>query len=273
MGKADTPAHATFRSRADLHMHTTCSDGAATVPEVLAAVARAGDLAVIAITDHDTIAGAELARQLVTQRGYRFEVIVGAEITSREGHIVGLFLQGPIAPGQGAAATVAAIHAQGGLAFAPHPFFRDRPRRQRRAMDALGTLTARLPFDAIEVDNSTPFLEWSNLRARRFAQRHSLSMLGASDAHILEAIGKSYTTFSGRTSADLRRAIEHGETTVGTKHYTPRELAAYFHFWCGYGHGKRTRDDDRTTRFPTAGATRRVKPGHNRSATSRQRAG
>lgn len=256
MDKAEFPSHPTRRSRADLHLHTTFSDGAATVHEVLTSVERAGELAVIAITDHDTIAGAELARQITAQRGYRCEVIVGAEITSREGHIVGLFLRGAIAPGQSAAATVAAIHTQGGLAFAPHPFFRDRPRRQRRAMDGIGALAAHLPFDAIEADNSTPFLEYANLRARHFAKHHGLPVLGASDAHILEAIGKSYTTFPGTTSTDLRRAIETGETCVGTQPYTPRELATYFHFWCGYGRTKRTLDGERTSVFPAAGATR-----------------
>lgn len=230
--------------KADLHLHTTFSDGAATIGEVLDGVARSGALDVIAVTDHDTIAGAELAQQLVAQRRYPFEVIVGAEISSREGHIVGLFLRENVTRGLSAAATVAAIHAQGGLAFAAHPFFRDRPLRHRRAMDSVGALAAALPFDAIEVDNSTPFLQRANRRARRFAAAHTLTAIGASDAHILAAIGKSHTIFPGTTAADLRRALVAGATRVGTTAYTPRELAAYLRFWCGYGRPRRGTDGE-----------------------------
>jgi predicted metal-dependent phosphoesterase TrpH len=225
--------------RADLHIHTTYSDGEPTVQAVLAAVGARRTLAVIAITDHDTIAGAQLAQRMMARHQYPFELIVGEEITSREGHIVGLFLREAIVPGMGAAETIAAIHAQGGLAFAPHPFFNDRPRRSRRTMDGVGTLAGTLPFDAIEVDNSTPFLERANLRARRFAACHRRPALGASDAHILAAIGKSYTTFPGNTAADLRRAIETGACQVGTQPYRGTELLDYFRFWLGYGRGQR----------------------------------
>jgi predicted metal-dependent phosphoesterase TrpH len=220
--------------KADLHLHTVYSDGATTVPGLLAAAVRR-DLAVIAVTDHDTIAGAETARRLALREGLPVEVIVGEEVTTRQGHIVGLFLEEAIPPGRSAAETVAAIHAQGGLAFAPHPFFNDRPVRNRRTMDSIGQLAASLPLDAIEVDNSTPFLEWANARARRFALHHNLPMIGASDAHIPAAVGKSHTCFPGRTAEDLRRAIVAGTIAPGTLRYTPPDLLRYLVFWLGYG--------------------------------------
>ena len=227
--------------KADLHLHTTYSDGAITIRALLDTVGTRGELAVIAITDHDTIAGAEAAQRLAQQGRYPIEVIVGEEVTTRQGHIVGLFLRETIAPGLSAAETVAAIHEQGGLAFAPHPFFNDRPLRQRRAMDSIGRLAAELPIDAIEVDNSTPFLEWANHRARRFALHHRLPMLGASDAHILAAVGKSFTHFSGHTALDLRRAILAGTVGAGSRQYNVRELCCYLRFWLGYGRPTRVR--------------------------------
>ena len=220
--------------KADLHLHTTFSDGAITVPALLDVATRRG-LSVIAITDHDTIAGAEMARQFARRDGYPVEIIIGEEVTTREGHIVGLFLREAIPAGLSAAATIAAIHAQGGLAFAPHPFFNDHPRRQRRKMDSIGHLAASLPLDAIEVDNSTPCLEWANLQARRFALRHGLPMLGASDAHIPAAVGKSYTLFPGHGARDLRRAIRAGTVVPGTCRYGPLDLFRYLCFWLGYG--------------------------------------
>lgn len=221
--------------KADLHLHTTYSDATISVPTLLDTVAAQGELSVIAVTDHDTIAGAEVARRLARSGGYPVEVIVGEEVTTRDGHIVGLFLREAIAPGLSAVATIAAIHAQGGLAFAPHPFFNDRPRRRRRAMESVGHLAARLPLDAIEVDNSTPCLEWANLRAKRFAMRRGLPMLGASDAHIPAAIGKSHTCFPGRGARDLRRAIAAGAVCPGMRRYNPVELLSYLRFWLGYG--------------------------------------
>jgi len=221
--------------KADLHLHTIYSDGAVTIPALLDTVATRGELSVIAVTDHDTIAGAKVARQFARRGRYPVEVIIGEEVTTTQGHIVGLFLQEAIPPRLSAAETVDAIHAQGGLAFAPHPFFNDRPMRHRRKMDSIGQLAAELPLDAIEVDNSTPCLEWANVRARRFALRHGLPMLGASDAHILAAVGKSHTCFPGRTAADLRRAILANEVGPGTWRYNPSDLLRYFLFWLGYG--------------------------------------
>lgn len=225
--------------KADLHLHTTYSDGQSTVRALLDAVATRTDLDVIAITDHDTIAGARVARRLARDEGYPFEVVIGEEVTTREGHLVGLFLRRAVPPGLSAAAAIDAIHAQGGLVFAPHPFFRDRPWRARRAMDGIGALLNRLPVDAIEIDNGTPLLEWANWRARRFNHWRRLPALGSSDAHIVQAIGKSYTRFPGWSAADLYRALAAGTIVPGAERYTPRELLAYFRFWCGYGRAPR----------------------------------
>src|SRR5579864_9474354 len=110
----------TTRATADLHMHTRYSDGRPTVRALLDHIARRTRLQVIAITDHDTIEGALEARAL--QARYPFEVVVGEEISSREGHILALFLRQHVAPGMSAAETIAAIHEHGGLAIAAHPF-------------------------------------------------------------------------------------------------------------------------------------------------------
>ena len=89
------------RGRADLHMHTTSSDGWPTPQELVGHARRAG-LDVVAVTDHDTIEGALRAADHAA-RWSRFHVIVGEEISSRNGHIVGLFLERRIRPGMSAA--------------------------------------------------------------------------------------------------------------------------------------------------------------------------
>src|SRR5207244_13647420 len=107
------------RGSADLHMHTTASDGWPT-PHELVDYARACGLDVIAVTDHDTIEGALRAADHAAGRS-RLEVVIGEEVSSRQGHIVGLFLERRIRPGLSAAATVDAIDDPGGLADAVLP--------------------------------------------------------------------------------------------------------------------------------------------------------
>jgi predicted metal-dependent phosphoesterase TrpH len=221
-------------SKADLHLHTTASDGTATVEQLLAHVAARTDLRVIAVTDHDTIDGAVWARELARRRGANFEVIVGEEVSSAEGHIVGLWLRERVAPGRSAAETVAAIHAQGGLAFAAHPFFRARRSSRPNAptVQGVGRLLRHVAFDAVEAINGTPCLQVPNLKARRFNRLHCrLPEVGGSDAHILAAIGKSHTLFPGRTAADLRAALERGAVAAAHAWYRPGDLLAYAAFW------------------------------------------
>src|SRR2546425_8980343 len=114
------------RGRADLHMHTTASDGWPSPQQVVDHVRLTG-LDVIAVTDHDTIEGALRAADHAARRG-RVQIVIGEEVSSRDGHIVGLFLEKRIRPGLTAAATVHAIHEQGGLAVAVHPFWRTQRR-------------------------------------------------------------------------------------------------------------------------------------------------
>src|ERR1700687_1413566 len=123
--------------RADLHMHTTVSDGWPTPQDLVDHAARRAKLDVIAVTDHDTIEGALRARDHAAKRA-RFHVIVGEEVSSRDGHIVALFLERRVRPGMSAAATVDAIHDQGGLAVAVHPFWRTQRRAKSRPGDGVG---------------------------------------------------------------------------------------------------------------------------------------
>ena len=112
-------------NKADIHIHTTFSDGLMTPEATVEYVAVETQLSVIAITDHDTIAGAVAARRYWHRHQRDFghlDIIIGSEITSQDGDIVGLFLNDDVPAGMHAAETVQAIHAQGGLAIAVHPY-------------------------------------------------------------------------------------------------------------------------------------------------------
>jgi len=198
-----------------VHIHTTASDGTASPRQILEWVRDRTDLAVIAITDHNTVEGALEAAALAEAGDYPFDVVVGQEVESCEGHVLGLWAPEPVRPDMTAAETVGAIHAQGGLAVAAHPF---APRWWHRHGLRRGSVLTynSVPFDAFETANSTPLLGLANRYARLYwlANRERLARTGGSDAHILAAIGSSRTLFPGESAEDLRRAIEERTTVV-----------------------------------------------------------
>ncbi len=214
------------RGRADLHLHTTFSDGWPTPAQLVDHVTRFTGLDVIAVTDHDTIEGALRAADRAAKRG-KMRVIVGEEVSSRDGHILALFLQSRVRPGMSAAATVDAIHDQGGLAVAAHPFWRTQRRARARAVHGVGWLAAELDFDAIEVENATPGFYVFNQLARRLNLGLGGAELGSSDAHILDAVGRAYTEFAGTTPEALRASIEAGETRARRLRYRAVGLMRY----------------------------------------------
>src|SRR2546426_10371321 len=113
------------RGRADLHMHTTASDGWPS-PQELVDYARATRLSVIAVTDHDTIEGALRAADHAAGSSSRLQVGIGEEVSSRAGHIVGLFVQRRVPPGLSGAGNGGAIHDQGGPAVPAAPVWRSQ---------------------------------------------------------------------------------------------------------------------------------------------------
>ena len=169
-------------------------------------------LRVIAITDHDCIDGA-LEASLCDPT--RCEVVIGEEVTSRQGHILGLFLSRPVAAGLDAEETIDEIHAQGGLAVPAHPYL------QLGGARGVGSQAAGLSWDAIETENGSPGAWFANRQARRESSRWARAQTGGSDAHILSAVGSVVTVFPGSTAADLRDAIEGGAARAKRQNRSP----------------------------------------------------
>jgi predicted metal-dependent phosphoesterase TrpH len=154
-------------------------------------------------------------------------VIIGEEVSSRDGHIVALFIERKVRPGMSAAATVHAIHDQGGLAVAVHPFWRTQRRTSGGPVHGVGWLAAELDFDAVEVENATPGFYLVNRLARRLNMGLGSAELGGSDAHILDALGRAYTEFPGKTPKALRAAIESATTMARRRRYKAVGLMRY----------------------------------------------
>jgi len=215
--------------RADLHIHTVASDGLADVVAIIEDAARRGDLDVIAITDHERIDAALAGRAIAQDRGLPLDVVVGEEVTTLGGHLLGLFIDRRIQPYRTLGRTIADIHEAGGIAIPAHPLV-------PYPLCAQGWVLRRLlddPDDAVRPDGLETFnptalgRPWHD-RAVRFADDHGLARIGNSDAHALDAVGAGWTTFPGHDPDDLRRAIVEGRTHHhGSFHGTASQLGTF----------------------------------------------
>ncbi|MBK8024088.1 MAG: PHP domain-containing protein [Chloroflexi bacterium] len=208
----DALSEATLTGRADLHMHTNVSDGIATVQQMLDHAEHRTDLDVVAITDHDCLDASLWAYE--HRHRYRFDIIPGLEVTSRDGHILALWVTRPIPRGMSLVETVAAIHEQGGLAIMAHPL---EPTIDFRAFWRYLLKPAVLiesGINAIEIFNAGAITPGGNWLAAQHFRDAGIPLVGNSDAHRPEDIGSGYTRFRGKTAADLRASLVNGWTAA-----------------------------------------------------------
>lgn len=173
---------ATRTIKADLHSHTYYSFDGLTSPGRFVSASLAAGLGCVAITEHNNIRGA-----LAIKRMAPFKIIIGEEIRTSEGEIVGLFLEEEVPPHLSAEETVERIKAQGGIVSIPHPFDRFR--------SGLGeeTMLRILPqIDLMESFNARCLIPDDNARARQFAAEHGIPAIAVSDAHSPGELGHSH---------------------------------------------------------------------------------
>jgi len=194
---------------ADLHIHTIYSyDGTASVPAILNRAKQIG-LDVIAITDHDEIAGSIKALELAS--AYGIEVIPGTEVTTAEGDLLALNITEKIQRDLSLTDTVLKVGELGGFCIAPHPMAGGIGMKSLSAYSILKALrnpeAARILI-AVETYNATAIDKMSNHYARILADRLDITQTASSDAHIVEAIGLGVTEFDGHTANDLITALQ-----------------------------------------------------------------
>jgi len=182
----------------DLHVHTIYSYDALITPRELVFYAKKRKLDGVAITDHDKINGA-----LKIAKETDFLIIPGIEISSLNGHIIGLNVHELIPPKLSVDETLDRIHEAGGIAIACHPvvFFKKSLK---------GKINSR--FDAIEVINSSAFpFNYSVKHSRELAVKLGISHVAGSDAHYGPEIGYAYTVISADSNIDaIVKSIKNG---------------------------------------------------------------
>jgi hypothetical protein len=182
----------------DLHVHTHYSYDSLITPEELVFYAKKRGLDGVAVTDHDRLDGA-----LKIAKETDFLIIPGMEISSLNGHVIGLNLQEPVPSGLSVDETVDKIHELGGIAIACHPvtFFKGSLKKHVNSK-----------FDAVEVINSSaiPF-NYSVRRSKEIASRLGITRVAGSDAHYGPEIGYAYTLVDAELEVDkVVKAVSNG---------------------------------------------------------------
>ena len=217
MGDAARPA----TSFADLHCHSAASFDSLADPKAMMAKASRVGLTHLAITDHERIDSAQAAAATAPSG---LQVIVGEEIRSADGDLLGLFLRESVPPGLSASETAAAIHEQGGLVGLPHPFDSFRSSGGSKAGMAEQKLEELAAIvDYVEIHNARAYRD-ANPLAAAFAQRHGLPGVASSDAHSVTEIGVASTVLPGHftTAEELRALLPKAGITPGRASYYVR---------------------------------------------------
>ncbi|MGB9722452.1 MAG: PHP-associated domain-containing protein [Chloroflexia bacterium] len=169
--------------RFDLHLHTEASPDSLLSPAELLEVCLRKGLAGVAITDHDTIAGAlEVLR--LTPAG--LQIIVGEEVASLQGEVLGLFLRKEVPAAMDVWATARAIRAQGGLVGVPHPC---DSWRHVLPLEVVEELARAGLLDFVEGRNGRVLRQENNHRAEALGRRLALPLTAGSDAHSVWEVG------------------------------------------------------------------------------------
>jgi predicted metal-dependent phosphoesterase TrpH len=196
----------------DLHTHSVHSyDGGLSENDYKRMLAS-GRLDIVAVTDHNTI---DFARKLYEE--LHDKIIVGEEITTRDGELVGLYLQQAVPAGLSAVETAAAIREQGGIVYVPHPFATIR----RKGLQASTLDAIKDSVEIIEAHNGRAIFQNTSRQAAAWAALHHKGIAAASDAHGKYGWGRTYSIVNihptSQNLAELLMDAGHQEGFVGVR--------------------------------------------------------
>jgi predicted metal-dependent phosphoesterase TrpH len=212
---------------ADFHIHTRFSRDSILSEDKFIRVALDRGLTHVAVTNHNNVEGAMAVRDRVAALGLadQLHVILGEEVSTADGEVVGIFLQRTIPRGLSADETADAIHEQGGLVSIPHPF--DPFRGSHIRAEPLERLAEAGKIDMVEIFNSRVTFQRHNQEAAEFAARHGIPGIACSDSHSSFEIAMSFNALPDFAGADeLRAGLPdnewHGSRSTVLIHLTTR---------------------------------------------------
>ncbi|MBM4464319.1 MAG: PHP domain-containing protein [Chloroflexi bacterium] len=189
--------------KVDFHVHTCYSGDSLTSLEAVIEACRGRGLDKVAITDHNTIAGALALSEMAPDL-----VIVGEEIKTKVGEIIAYFLTEEVPKGLPLEEAIARVRQQGGVVGVPHPL--DRLRRE--ALGRTHLLSIIEQVDLLEVFNARTVFPADNRRALELAREHGLLATAGSDAHTPGEIGQAYVEMPAFNDRDeFLRSLAEGQ--------------------------------------------------------------
>ena len=194
------------RAFADFHIHTRFSRDSILTEEKFIERAIERGLTHVAVTNHNNVEGAIAVRDKVADLGLtdQLTVILGEEVSTTDGEVVGLFLTKTIPRGLSANETADEIHRQGGLVSIPHPF--DPFRASHIREGPLRNLADTGKIDCIEVFNCRVTFQRHNEEAAEFAGRYGIPGIAASDSHSSFEVAMAFNALPAFDTADALRA-------------------------------------------------------------------
>lgn len=195
------------RLRADFHSHTHYSRDSLINPRAFIAGCLRRGVSCVAVTDHNEVEGAFVVQRLTRELGAPLKVIIGEEVKTAEGEIIGLFLKELVPRGMTPEETIRCIHEQGGIAVVPHPY--DAFRRSVIKRAALERVKEQV--DAIEAFNCRNILARHDEKALRLARGLGKPVTLGTDAHSPWELGGAVLELDDfETPQELLRALPSG---------------------------------------------------------------
>lgn len=193
----------------DLHTHSIASPDGSLKAEDYKAMLASGKLDVIAVTDHDTIS---FAKALHDELGD--QIIIGEEITTTQGEIIGLYLEKLIKPGLSLSETITQIRQQKGLVYVPHPFETIRKGISQPDLEQVAR-----EVDIIEIFNGRAYFQDKSQLVANWAAAHHVAAATSSDAHGQHGWGKTYILVQELPSCNnlvgMLRSARYSQRRVG----------------------------------------------------------
>lgn len=183
----------------DLHTHSEASPDGGLSLNQYKQMLKSGGLDYVAITDHNTTDFALKARNLLGE-----QIIIGEEISTLQGEIIGLYLNSTIKPRQSLQKTITQITQQNGLVYIPHPFEQIRSGISQKDLNTIVPM-----INIIETYNGRAYFDNKSKHAIIFAKNNNLVVASSSDAHGQYGWGKTYTIVKDKpTKSNLIKNLQ-----------------------------------------------------------------
>lgn len=192
-----------MKKKIEFHVHTIASKDSMNMRLPIMLICKLKKINCLAITDHNEIKFALKNKEYFKK--HNIDVIVGEEIFTSEGEIIGLFLSEKIEPNLTAKDTISAIKKQGGLVYIPHPY---DLKREKTVIKEETLEKIKNDVDFIEKSNGRNIEKNFSIQQNLIAEKLNLRKIVGSDAHTLYELGRNYCLVDDYSKEYLKENIE-----------------------------------------------------------------